>query len=274
MIPKVSIILPTYNRIGSLHFAINSVRWQSFDDWELILVDDASNDWTKEYYEVMYREKDERIRYFRLDENTGSPVGPRNYGVLRARAEKIAFLDSDDQWCRPKLENQYWYMVKTGSVFTYHDLRVTYQNRTEKWSKMATCHSDNIFNFLLRKNFIATSSVMMDRDLYDMFNGMNVHYKVSHDWDLWLKIAYSCPVHYINEVMGTLHIHKEGSVINANHQRRKESREIVRSWRTEIDGMYYRKIMVYYYLIEVFDHLPYFMRSWVRRKWYSQEKYK
>lgn len=272
--PEISIIIPTYNRAEVLIRAIESSLKQSYQNWEIIIIDDCSTDITKETISLWIA-KDQvwlnrRVHYYQFDKNSGSPVKPRNYGVSKAKGKYIAFLDSDDAWLPNKLETQLWYMKYHNSQFTYHNMKVT---MNQEWSKMSTCHSDHVFKFLLRKNFIPTSSVMMKKELYEKYGGMNGNLTINHDWDLWLKIAYDLPVHFINEQLGKLEIHK-GSIISQNHKRRVDSRKIIRKWKDKVDLRYYRKIMLYYYLMEVYDILPARIQNIIREAWYNQNKYK
>jgi len=101
--PKVSIIIPTYNRTDLLPRAIQSVINQTYKDWELLIIDDGSTDNTKEIVEEFVK-KDPRIRYF-YKEN-GGQGSARNLGIKNAKGEYIAFLDSDDEWLPEKLDKQ------------------------------------------------------------------------------------------------------------------------------------------------------------------------
>jgi len=275
--PKVSIIIPTYNRVDLLARAMGSVKRQTHQDWEMIVVDDGSTDATAQMVQS-WMLNDERIKYHKLPKNSGSPVFPRNFGVSKAQGNYITFLDADDKWFPNKLETQLWYMQHHNSDFSYHDLIVVVidklgrEVRTEQWDRMSTCFSDMVFKFLLRKNFIPTSTVMMKKGLYERYGGMDAGLTISHDWDLWLRIAFEVPIHFVNEQLGLLQIH-EGSVISETHRRRSESRQIIRKWFDCVDGMYYRKVMVYYYLMEVMDLLPGRVRKIIRSWWYSQDKY-
>lgn len=100
--PEVSVIIPTYNRSNLLRRAIDSVRKQSFHKWELIVVDDASDDDTEN---VVREYGDARISYLRQVENMGAPAA-KNRGIHSARGEWIAFLDSDDEYSVDKLSRQ------------------------------------------------------------------------------------------------------------------------------------------------------------------------
>ena len=103
---KVSVIIPTYNRSHTLKRAVESVLGQTFDNFELLIVDDGSEDDTKSVVDSI---QDKRIRYIKLKENRGA-AGARNEGVRRSECSLIAFQDSDDVWRPEKLERQmiYW----------------------------------------------------------------------------------------------------------------------------------------------------------------------
>ncbi len=102
---RVSVIIPTYNRADLLPTAISSVLAQTYTDWELIVVDDASTDNTREVIKE-WEAKDSRIRSVSLNKNSGGPAHPKNVGVESARGEFIAFLDHDDEWLPEKLKKQ------------------------------------------------------------------------------------------------------------------------------------------------------------------------
>lgn len=99
--PTVSVIMAAYNRSNVLRYAVSSVIWQTFRDWELIVVDDASTDDTGE---VVASFCDPRIRYHKLDKNIGEQSGPNNIGLAHARGRYIAYLNQDDLWFPDHLE--------------------------------------------------------------------------------------------------------------------------------------------------------------------------
>lgn len=100
--PKVSVIIPTYNRKNLVIKSIKSVLNQTFKDFELIIVDDGSTDATSENVKNII---DERVKYIRHEQNMG-PSAARNTGIKAAKGEWIAFQDSDDVWLDTKLEKQ------------------------------------------------------------------------------------------------------------------------------------------------------------------------
>jgi glycosyltransferase involved in cell wall biosynthesis len=106
--PKLSVIIPTYNRAGYLRKTLESVLRQTFSDYEIILVDDGSTDGTEGLIAQLFAEWPvlrERTRYF-FQRNQGKSVA-LNYGLSEAKAEWIAFLDSDDMWLPNKIEEQF-----------------------------------------------------------------------------------------------------------------------------------------------------------------------
>jgi glycosyltransferase involved in cell wall biosynthesis len=99
--PFFSILIPTFNRCFQLQLAIESVKAQTFSDWEIVVVDDGSQDGTPEMMEIMAKE-DPRIRYYW--QNNQGPARSRNNGFHQARGQYITFLDSDDQYKPEHLE--------------------------------------------------------------------------------------------------------------------------------------------------------------------------
>ncbi|MBW3197571.1 glycosyltransferase family 2 protein [Marinobacter nauticus] len=114
--PRVSVVMPAYNASAFIAETIQSVLGQSVEDWELIVVDDCSTDSTREVVTALSNE-DSRIRLIALDKNFGGPAGPRNVGVKAARAELVAFLDSDDIWHPEKLRLQLEVINNTEAAF-------------------------------------------------------------------------------------------------------------------------------------------------------------
>lgn len=100
-----SIVMPCYNSGTYIHQAINSVRGQTYRDWELLVVDDGSTDNSADIIKGM-EQTDGRIKYLKTNAPSGSPIVPRNIGVKNALGRYIAFLDSDDAWLPNKLERQ------------------------------------------------------------------------------------------------------------------------------------------------------------------------
>lgn len=136
--PTVSVIIPTYNRAHLVARAIQSVLNQTYQDFEIIIVDDASTDNTEE---VVKSFNDKRVGYMQLNENSGTSAVPRNTAIKTARGKYIAFQDSDDEWLPEKLKKQVKVfknvLAEVGIVYT--DMR-----RISKDGKKEYFHSPRI----------------------------------------------------------------------------------------------------------------------------------
>ncbi len=111
----VSVIMPSWNTSNFIAESIQSVIDQTYENWELIIVDDCSTDNTDD---VVAKFTDKRIRYFKNEKNSGAALS-RNRALREARGEWIAFLDSDDLWNPDKLEHQISFMNEHGYTLSY-----------------------------------------------------------------------------------------------------------------------------------------------------------
>ncbi|MCX8015708.1 MAG: glycosyltransferase family 2 protein [Patescibacteria group bacterium] len=120
MTPRFSIITPTFNRADIIKNAIESIISQTFINWEMLIIDDASNDNTKKIVEE-YIAIDNRIKYFSFLKNVGPNIA-RNFGILRASGEWLVFLDSDDSLMADALKiiNQYINKFPNVSIFLFN----------------------------------------------------------------------------------------------------------------------------------------------------------
>ena len=180
--PKVSIILSTYNRADKfLPKAIDSVIKQSFKDWELIIVDDASTDGTEEMVVTKY--KDKRIKYFIMDKNSGSDTKPKNYGTKESTGEYIAYLDDDVRYRK--------HAIKTlvNKLDNNLDIDVVYGDMWVKPLEEAGIAKDFDAQYLMYRNFIDTSSAMMRREAIFDVGGWDESLPKFVDWNVWVRMA-------------------------------------------------------------------------------------
>jgi len=190
--PKISVIIPTYNRANFIRNTILGVINQTYTDWELLIVDDGSTDNTKEVIDEFVK-NDKRIKYF-YEENSGCPSVPRNLGIEKASGKYVAFLDSDDEWFPTKLEKQlaifensnnpklgvvacYLYVkdYKTGKIVSKHD----------KYYRGDVL--DKLINTKL--NLFTASCVMTKMSILKEVGPFDPMFKVSEDSDMWLRIS-------------------------------------------------------------------------------------
>ena len=185
----VSIIIPTYNAEKSIRQTIESVIAQSYDNWEMIVVDDCSKDGTREVIKA-YAEKDSRIRLISLNKNNGSPAAPRNIGISEANGEWVAFLDADDIWHPRKLELQIAAIQSTQANFCSTQMKDFFDKEEVRFLEPDKVNIEKItFSRQLRRFRTPTSSVIARRDLLlaEPFNE-DPRYKAREDLECWLRI--------------------------------------------------------------------------------------
>lgn len=159
--PLVSIIMPTYNEARYLESSIRSVLAQTYQDWELLVIDDCSTDETSILLEKL-KEKDVRIKIFRTDKASGSPTLPRNVGIEKAQGQYIAFLDSDDLWIPTKLEHQIVLFEQyMDAVIVYSNYRKMGENGVVHHHLFTAPDSTSYYR-LLKGNVMGCLTVMYD----------------------------------------------------------------------------------------------------------------
>jgi len=175
--PKISIITSTYNRQERLVAAIESVRNQTFDDWELIIVDDHSTDSTEQ---VVSGYLNDRIKYIRLGENFGNDTRPKNIGIMASTGEYIAFLDDDNVYRPDHLQALINVIEREDDDCVYGD-RYTYINDEPNGVGV---YSDYEPMLIMTRNYIDTSDVLLKRDFLIDFGGFDDKYNKFIDWNL------------------------------------------------------------------------------------------
>lgn len=192
--PKVSVIIPTYNRAVFLSEAIDSVLNQSFRDFELIIVDDGSTDSTPH----ILRRWEGRIRWMR-QENSGVSRA-RNTGIRAARGRYLSFLDSDDLWAREKLEVQVGFLDANPHYgVCYTDEVWIRRGRRVNPKKIHGKYSGWIFDRCLPLCIISPSSVLMRREVLDAVGCFDERLPVCEDYDLWLRVASRYPIFFLDK---------------------------------------------------------------------------
>ena len=179
----VSIIVPCYNAEKHIGQAIESVLTQTYQHWELLVVDDCSTDRSAEIIQS-YCDKDERIIYAKTDTQTGSPVIPRNIATEKANGRFIAFLDSDDVWFPTKLERQtpLFSDEKTAIVFSNHE---KINEAGERKNRIVKAPQTIDYKRLLKENAIRNSAGVYDTEKVGKVFLKNIDYE---DFILWLEI--------------------------------------------------------------------------------------
>lgn len=160
MATKVSIITPAYNAENFLCETIMSVQAQTYKDWELIIVDDCSTDYTN-LLAKDYAKEDGRIKVIRAPQN-GGVAKARNIGLENATGEYIAFVDSDDLWKPDKLEKQLAFMQEKGCVLSYTDFQKL-NSSDGSLGKVMRCPKQMRADDILKNTAIGCLTVMVDK---------------------------------------------------------------------------------------------------------------
>ena len=184
--PTISIITPTYNAEKFISDTIESVKNQTFKEYEHIFIDDCSKDNTVNIIES-YANSDDRIKLIKLTENSGAAVA-RNTGLSKASAKYIAFLDSDDIWEPEKLAKQLTFMQSNSYSFSYTAYQLVKENG-EPYGKIIDKNAKDSVNYhdmLCKRSTLGCSTVMLDRESIDKIEMPLI--RTGQDYGLWLDI--------------------------------------------------------------------------------------
>jgi glycosyltransferase involved in cell wall biosynthesis len=189
--PRVSIIIPTYNRRDLVREALASVQAQTYQDCELIVVDDGSTDGTAEVVQEF-----SGVHY--ISQSNRGVSAARNRGVAYSTGAWLAFLDSDDLWQPRKLETQVAFFTthpevqicQTEELWLRNGVRVNPHNKHRKTG-------GDIFARSLERCLVSPSAVMLRRELFIRVGGFDESLPACEDYDLWLRIAAHTPIHLI-----------------------------------------------------------------------------
>lgn len=194
----ISVIMPTYNRGYIIEKAIKSVIKQTYSIWELIIVDDASNDDTEE---IVKNIKDSRIHYIKNQKNMGANYS-RNLGCRIAKGEYFAFLDSDNYWVPQKLEKQINILNNADEVaFVFCRVELK-QGITHKIPE-DNFDVGKLEEILCRHNVIDTNTVLIRRSVFEKVGGFDNVMPRYQDWEIFFRIVvvHHYSVKYIQDVL-------------------------------------------------------------------------
>lgn len=180
--PLISVIMPAYNAEKFIGQAIESVITQTYQNWELLIIDDDSSDATTQIA-WSYAQRNERIRVYQKQKNTGVAQS-RNWGFALARGEWIALLDSDDIWYADKLEKQLQLGKKSGAKVVYcaYEMMDTDGNKVSDFM-VPECVS---YSYLLKRNVISCSTAFLAREVIQENQFSTEYYH--EDYALWLTL--------------------------------------------------------------------------------------
>lgn len=257
---KVSIVLPLYNAESTILFSIGSVLDQTYENWELIIINDGSADNSAEivleFINALDVETKDKI-IFLTQENKG-PSFTRNRGIKSATGHYIAFLDSDDVWTREKLEWQMYYLKNFKEVGIV----------SGRFNKAGTDKGFEEISYhkLLFKNYFLTPTVIIKKEFLEEEDYcFNEEKKYSEDQDLWLRLTYKRKGIYINKVLaknivGKANFGESGLSANLDLMHKGEIENLIFQYRQK------RISIITLVIVIGFSYLKYFRRIWLARK--------
>lgn len=206
----ISVVIPAYNSALYIKEAVDSVINQTYQDCEIIIIDDGSTDDTRNILDSYIKNGD--LKYFYI--NNSGPAAARNFGIGKSQGEFIAFLDADDIWLPNKLERQIPLFDDPGVSLVYSDMEFF----GDSFDFMF--HSEMTQSFyrgkrvreLIRNNFIPTSSAVIRKNILEhvgFFNEDRDRFKVGEDYELWLRIANFAKIDFVPESLVKHRIHKD-----------------------------------------------------------------
>lgn len=226
MQPFVSVLLATYNDAPYIEHAVNSILEQSYDHFELIIIDDGSTDRTPASIEPYGR--DNRVSI--INQTNEGLAGARNAGLAVAKGEFIAFCDGDDLWHRDKLKLQIPVLANAPDAGLVHTARTAID---ENGNAISRAHKrsgriiveKNTTQSLLHRNYICGSSSLIRRECFDQIGLFDTRFRLSCDHQLFLRMSTRYKFVYLDE---ELYLYRKHSAqANSNRSLRDEYRERV-----------------------------------------------
>ncbi len=175
--PKISIILPNYNSQEYIIETLNSIIEQTYDNWEVILIDDKSNLETVQIIKKFQVNK--KFKIFFLSKNMGTAFC-RNLALRKSESDYLAFIDSDDIWEKDKLERQINFMLKNKFIFTYTDYITFKSSNTKKILNVINPPKEFNYKSFTKNTSICTSSMMIKSDIAKKYKFTNT--KICEDY--------------------------------------------------------------------------------------------
>jgi glycosyltransferase involved in cell wall biosynthesis len=198
----ISVVITTHNRAELCKRAIESVKKQTFKDFEIIVVDDCS---TEDYTEVA---SIEGIRYFRQEVNGGTQAKPKNRGIQEAKGEYVCFLDDDNTYREDHLIMLY-NEIKKGEFDVVYGDRMIVDLKTDEYKGVGIA-SDFRTDLIMQRNFIDTSDFIVKKSILEAIGGWDERYKRMLDWNLIVRLfKYGCTFKRIPIVLTNYYVNED-----------------------------------------------------------------
>lgn len=230
----VSVIIPSYNRAGVITRAIRSVQEQTYEDWELIVVDDGSRDNTEE---IVRSFDDDRIRFIRHEYNVGGAAA-RNTGIRESDGDVIAFLDSDDEWQSKKLQAQVNVLEQCGpdtAVVYCRSALLLNGTMIVPGPRSQRMRSGNVLSDLLLGWCPPTTSMfVVRRSAFERAGLFDEALPSFQDYDMWLRLAKHYMFDYVDDVFVLRHDDGGGQITKNYEARLDGTRTFFSKWESEV----------------------------------------
>lgn len=228
----VTVIITTYKRsFDMLYRALNSVINQTYDNLEIIVIDDSPENFEgrKIIKEQISAMNDERIKYIQHEKNKGA-CAARNTGIKASNGRIIMFLDDDDEWTKEKVKKHYDIHIKKNAQFVYSGCKRIMQlkNGKTKADFVLKTHEDKVFfEKLLGENFVGSVSfVSITRKCIKECGYFNEELKSCQDWDMWIRVISKFKASFINEPLVIYYIH-QSERITTNPKKQLQGHEFI-----------------------------------------------
>lgn len=212
--PKVTVILPTFARAhGLLQSSIDSVLSQSYDDFELIVVDDGSRDGTADVLDA-YQKADPRVIVHSYRYNSGLPALRVNQAALHARGKYIAYQFDDDFWTEDSLKVRMEWLEKQSVPSVVYGRCEIHQIKTDGSIVRASLGRDFNYALLQHGNYIANNTVVHHASLFERHGMYDPHLvpRRYSDFDLWLRFGKTAPFHWVDTTCSIVQANLENSL--------------------------------------------------------------
>lgn len=192
----ISVVIPSYNRRGTILASVQSVLDQTYDALEVIVVDDASTDGTPALFENF---PDERLIFLRYEENHGACYA-RNYGAERSRGKYLAFQDSDDIWHPDKLKKQLAHIKDTGADLSFCGMNRRSVDGSRYYYPVHPFHAEQGLEDMLAENRASTQTMLMYRRVWEKLR-FDESFRRYQDWDFSIRAAEQFQLQYLPEAL-------------------------------------------------------------------------
>ena len=260
---KISIILPTFNRSKILKNTIQNIQNQTFQHYELIIINDASTDATNNIVQK-FQHIDSRIKLINNIKNLGCAKS-REIGLEHSTNELIVFIDDDDEWDKQKLMQQYNAIIKNDSDIVISDYYIL-KNKNKIYKKMNLIAQNFKYQILKRPGLFFQCVMMKKKILQSMKSPFDSNAIPSEDWNFFIELSkLNLNIFYINEPLFTWKIHNNNQSLNLTKEARaleyiitKHYDYIKSAHNTKMIANHYRRIARIYEKINNFKEVKRF----------------